>query len=423
MRKRAVSATIGSILYMGLGQLINGEWVKGILMGLYHYLILKFALPALRHTWWGLITLGEIPRRDHSIILLSYGLVGTIVTVIVIGFYIGNIVDAYRGGKRRDGGHPAPPIRETMTEVIQKSYPYFLVAPAVLFILFTVLFPMLFNMSMAFTNYDLYNSPPAKLVRWVGFENFREIVRLASWKRTFVGVLSWTFLWAILSTFSCFLLGLFLAIVLNNPRIKFRGIIRTILILPWAMPGFISILMWSGFFNTSFGPINQWLNTLGIASIPWFQNVFWARTAVVLVNLWLGFPFSMALVSGVIQGIPAELHDAAKVDGASPWQEFTRITLPLILYAVSPLLIMQFAGNFNNFGVVYLLTGGGPPVLGNKGAGGTDILISWIFKMTFDLMKYNYASAIALLIFIFVASMSIVNFMQTRAFKEEDMMG
>lgn len=422
MKWRPVLAAVGSTVFMGVGQIMNGDWVRGLLMALYHTAALTYVVPVLRKTWWGLITLGEVSRRDHSIILLSYGLVGAIVTFIMVGFYIGNIVDAYKTGKKRAFGYPAATIRETVKNAVQTSYPYLLISPAVLFIIFTVLFPMLFNMSMAFTNYDLYNSPPAKLVSWVGFGNFKEIVRLASWKRTFTGVLSWTFVWAILSTLSCFLLGMFLAIVLNNPRIRCRGIIRTILILPWAMPGFISILMWSGFLNTSFGPVNQWLNKLGIASIPWFQNVFWARLAVVLVNLWLGFPFSMALVSGVLQGIPSELYDAAKVDGATPFQEFMHISLPLILYAVSPLLIMQFANNFNNFGVVYLLTGGGPPVLGNRGAGGTDILISWIFKMTFDLMKYNYASAISLLIFLFIATISVFNFLQTRAFKEEDMM-
>lgn len=231
-------------------------------------------------------------------------------------------------------------------------------------------------------------------------------------------VLQWNIVWAIVSTFTSFAAGFGLALLMNREDIRFRTFFRTAFILPWAMPSFISALVWTGLFNTTFGPINEVLGYLGVSPIPWLSNAMWARIALFIVNVWMGFPFQMVLCLGILQGIPRELYEAAWVDGATERQGFWYITLPSVLYAVGPMLILQLAGNFNNFGLIYLLTGGGPTVFGNRGAGATDLLISWMYKLTFNLSKFNYAAAVGILIFIPVALISVYNLRQTRAFKE-----
>ena len=216
--------------------------------------------------------------------------------------------------------------------------------------------------------------------------------------------------------------GLLFAVLLNSKGIRFRAFWRSIYILPWAIPAFVSILIMRNLFNGEFGPINQYLEAIGLAGIPWLSDPFWAKFTLVVVNIWFGFPFWMVLMSGVMTGIDKELYEAAEVDGASPRQRFWRITMPIVMFSTAPLLIMQFAGNFNNFNMIYLLTQGGPVNVDYSYAGSTDILISWIYKLTLDQSQFNMASVVSILIFIVIASISVWNFRRTRAFKEEDMM-
>jgi arabinogalactan oligomer/maltooligosaccharide transport system permease protein len=207
----------------------------------------------------------------------------------------------------------------------------------------------------------------------------------------------------VLTTFA---LGLFLALALNKP-IRGRRVYRSILILPYAMPSIMSILIWGGMFNTEFGAINNLLGT----EIAWFQSPTFAKFAIILVNLWLGFPYFYLISSGALQAIPSELLEAASIDGANPRQAFRQITMPLLLQILSPLLIASFAFNFNNFNLIYLLTGGGPRAnLDGELAGATDILISFTYKIAFGNasdLDYGLASAISLVIFILVASISL----------------
>jgi arabinogalactan oligomer/maltooligosaccharide transport system permease protein len=239
----------------------------------------------------------------------------------------------------------------------------------------------------------------------IWFEQYTKLFTDSRLRAPFVSVFIWTVAFAALSVLTTFALGLLLALALNK-AIRGRRIYRSILILPYAMPSVMSILIWGGMFDTEFGAINNLLGT----DIAWFQNVVFARTAVILVNLWLGFPYFYLVSSGALQAIPSELAEAAAIDGASPRQIFNKITLPLLLKILSPLLIASFAFNFNNFNLIYLLTGGGPiNQLDGEIAGGTDILISYTYKIAFNQGNSNLglASAISVLIFILVASISL----------------
>ncbi|HBR33584.1 MAG TPA: maltose ABC transporter permease, partial [Firmicutes bacterium] len=198
---------------------------------------------------------------------------------------------------------------------------------------------------------------------------------------------------------------------------------RSILIIPYAMPAFVTCLIWRGLFNTELGIINSALLVpLFGKAIPWFQDPFWAKVAVLIVNLWLGFPYMMLICSGALQSIPHELYEAAMVDGASGWKRFRTITFPLMLSQVTPLLIASFAFNFNNLNVIYLVTKGRPPIPGAiTPTGATDILISYTYRMAFESGSggnYGLAAAVSLLIFLLVSIITLVNIKSSRMFKE-----
>ncbi|MCI2426149.1 maltose ABC transporter permease MalF [Candidatus Acetothermia bacterium] len=253
----------------------------------------------------------------------------------------------------------------------------------------------------------------------IGWRHFREILHNPAISRPFFRVFYWTFLFAGLSVVTTFALGLFLALTFNDPLLGGKKFYRSILIIPWAIPGFISVLIWAGLFNTEVGIINQLIGH----RIPWFQDPFLARTALILVNLWLGFPFMMTISLGALQSIPHELHEAAYVDGASPWQRFHSITFPLLMVSLAPLLVGSFAFNFNNFALVFLLTGGGPHIPGMPGvAGATDILISYTYKLAFGGggwgIQYGLASAVSIIIALIIGTISLINFKLSGTFKE-----
>jgi arabinogalactan oligomer/maltooligosaccharide transport system permease protein len=253
----------------------------------------------------------------------------------------------------------------------------------------------------------------------VGFDNFVRAFSTESIRGPLIGVILWTFAFALLSVASTFALGLFLAVVFNDQRMRGRKFYRILLILPYAFPAFLSALVWAGMLSESFGFVNQVL--LGGASIPWLTDPWLAKVSLLLVNLWLGFPYMFLVTTGALQSIPEELTEAARVDGASAWSIMRLIKLPLLMVSVAPLLIASFAFNFNNFNLVYLLTGGGPREVGaGVNVGATDILISMVYKIAFtgQLRDYGLASAFSIIIFVLVATISIVSFRRTKALED-----
>nr|BAB40636.1 inner membrane protein ORF-2 [Thermoactinomyces vulgaris] len=405
---------------MGLGQMYNGQWVKGVLFLVCRLSYLLVFYDLFNLGLWGIVTLGTIPGVDNSMELLAEGLISLLLILFGLFFYGLNIRDAYKVGAMRERGIRPPGVMETCRHVTDRGFPYFVMAPSMILLMFIVLFPILFMVTIAFTNFDLYHQPPAKLVSYVGVDNFINLFRLSFWKNSFLGVLSWTVVWTLVSTTVQVALGLFLAVLLNQKRLRIKKFFRTVLILPWAVPSFVTILVFSGLFDDNFGPVNHFLVALGLKAIPWMSDPFWCKVAVLLIQFWLGFPFSLALYTGVLQSISRDLYEAAEVDGATVWQKFRHITLPMALYSTAPLLIVQYAGNFNNFNVIYLFNKGLPAVPGQT-AGGTDILISWVYKLTFETSKYNYAAAISIMIGLIVAVLAVWQFRNTRSFKEEGM--
>jgi len=258
---------------------------------------------------------------------------------------------------------------------------------------------------------------------FVGFENFLRIFTDERVSGPFMSMFIWTILWALFTVFFSFSIGLVFALVLNNKKLKGRNVYRTLLIIPWAVPYFISVLTWkNGIFNETYGILNKiFLPFLGMNSIKWFNDPFWAKVVCIIVNTWLTFPYMMTISLGALQSIPEELYEVSAIDGAGRWEKFRYITFPLLLTVVTPLLISSFAYTFNNFTLIYLLNSGGPPMVGaTTPAGHTDILISYVYKLAFEGrgQEFGFASAISILIFFLVAGISLLNFKISGTFEE-----
>lgn len=411
-------AMILSILFAGLGQLYNRRYAKGIAFIIIEASFLITFWNFLSWGYWGIFTLGEIPKVDHSIFLLIQGLISIIITIFAAALYYLNVMDARSNAIDIKIGKVKPSVREGLKNFYDTGFPYFMVIPGLIMLVFIVVLPLLFMVSLAFTDYNLYNSPPRNLLSWVGFQNFINLVSIPLWKSTFLSVFAWTIVWTVVATTAQIALGLFLALLVNDPRVKYKRFIRTMLILPWAVPAFVTILIFAAMFNDRFGAINRdILGTIGMA-LPWLTDPFYTKIAIIMIQTWLGFPFVFALFTGVLQSISKDWYEAADVDGGTRFQKFRYITMPHILFATAPLLIMQYAGNFNNFNIIYLFNQGGPAVRGQN-AGGSDILISWVYKLTFETNNYNMAAAISILLGLIVAGFAIFQFRRTRSFKEE----
>jgi arabinogalactan oligomer/maltooligosaccharide transport system permease protein len=249
---------------------------------------------------------------------------------------------------------------------------------------------------------------------FTGLANFRKLTSNPLYRDPFVRVFIWTLVYATLTVFLSFAVGLFLAITLDKKGMRFQRFYRSALIIPYAMPSFLSLLVWGGLLNDEFGVVNQLFHI----HVPWLFDANWARVSVILVSIWLTTPYFFLVSLGALQSIPAELTEAARVDGGGGWAIFRRVTLPLLLVAVAPLMIASFAFNFNNFNNIYLLTGGGPYTGTSSVAGSTDILISYTYKLAIATGKgsdYGLASTVGIVIFFIVATISGVSFLRTKS--------
>ncbi len=450
---RALKSGIFSLCFSGAGQIYNREWLKGAVFAFCGLVFLVMELSSSYYVeWlsgaiegsfriqeyggifarglWGLFTLGTqarvvtdsgISEGDHSILLMIQGVFIALVLFIFIFFWVYSIVDAYKTAQRIDttGQFQTFSYSKLLIQM-DKNFAYFILTPIFILMLIFVITPMFFSFLIAFTNYNVYNLPPTKLVSWVGLQNFFDIFRIPIWSNTFSGVFIWNVQFMLVSTLSVVTAGFVLALLLNNRYVLGQRVWRAIFILPWAMPALISQLIFQVMFNGQFGPMNEMLLDWGVIAekIYWFSNRFSARSVIYMVNVWLGAPYWMVLISGVMLSIDRFLYEAAKIDGANKWQEFIYFTLPLVLKSIGPLLIMAFAGSFNNFGLIYFLTQGGPSNPNYQFAGDTDILISWIYKLTLDQRMYNMASVMSILIFLFVGTVAIFNLRKTSALQD-----
>ena len=416
-------------LIPGLGQIYNKQKAKGaIFLGVtILFLIYFFAIAAPE--LGNLITLGEMPGRDNSLFMLIRGAFHFILVIVYFIFYALNLKDAYTIAKRWNNDYPVPTtFKDMLKGIYANGFPYLLIIPSYIAMTFAIIFPVLVTLLIAFTNYDFQHLPPTKLLDWVGVTNFTNIWRLSTFRSAFGAVLGWTIIWALAASTVQIVIGIFTAIIANQPFIKGKRIFGVIFLLPWAVPAFITILTFSNMFNDSIGAINtQVIPLLGKVLpflnghlIPWKTDPTWTKVALIMMQGWLGFPYIYVLTLGILQSIPNDLYEAAYIDGANAWQKFRNITFPMILAVAAPTLISQYTFNFNNFSIMYLFNDGGPGTVGG-GAGSTDILISWIYRLTTGAApQYSMAAAVTLIISLIVISISMIAFKKLHAFDMED---
>ncbi|MBP3240799.1 MAG: sugar ABC transporter permease [Oribacterium sp.] len=373
--------------------------------------------------WNEQLQIYERTTGDNSMLILLFSvftIAACILFVCVLVLLIKNVrkmIALYRKGEH------VPTFKEVFLGLFdEKFHVTLLAAPMTTLVLFTVL-PIVFMILIAFTNFDSSHQPPGELFTWTGFTNVTDVFLGNQTKtHTFFGILGWTFVWAILATFTNYILGMLLAIIINHKLVRFKKMWRTLFIISIAIPQFVSLLLISRALEPA-GAINVALMKCGLISspLPFLTDALLARICVVIINMWIGIPYTMMTFSGVLMNIPAELYESAEIDGAGVLQSFVSITLPYMIFVTAPATITTFVGNINNFNVIYLLTGGGPFALDYYQAGKTDLLVTWLYKLTVDQHDYALASTIGIFIFMIVSTVSLTVYNHTGSVKKEDM--
>ena len=410
-----------SLFIMGSSQLCRGHWIKGGVFIAIQLITLLF-LPDIIVALKGLISLGDVAQvrkgfkiiqGDNSIFMLVEGVIALLYSFLFVCIYIANVKDAKQCVRCQLS------FREQLKDIYDQKFAFIMLSPAFIASITFIIMPILITVLVSFTNYSAPNHIPARnLVDWVGFKNFYSLFELKIWSSTFFGVASWTVAWAFFATICTCGFGFILALALDNKKIKAKKAWRFIFILPYAIPAFVTLLMFRLLLN-GIGPVNAMLNGWGFDSVAFLSDPFMAKITVIAISVWVGAPYFMLLIAGALTNIPADLYEASEVDGASKFQQFREITLPMVLHQVAPSLVMTFAHNFNNFGAIFLLTEGGPINPEYRFAGHTDILITWIYKLTLDFQQYQIASVISIIIFLFLSGIAIWQFRRMKSFKDD----
>lgn len=427
-----------TFVIMGTGNLFRGQIIKGLIFLSIEFAYIYYMMSSGFERLKGLITLGTVTRGwyfdeelgidilrengDNSMLFLLYGILAVFLTIVFIFVWVLNVKSAkstYDTIKR--GNKPLKFIDDIKNLTDNGFHKTLLFVPVSGILVFTVI-PLIYMISLAFTNYDKTHQVPANLFTWIGVSNFKVILGQNSiMSKTFWPILGWTLIWAAASTFLNYIFGIILAMLINKKGIKFKSFFRTMFVLAIAVPQFVSLLVMKNILAVQ-GPVNVLLKELGLINdaLPFFTDPTWARITIIVVNLWIGIPYTMLIASGILMNIPDDLYEAAKIDGAPPFLMFTKITMPYVIFVTTPYLITQFIGNINNFNVIYFLTGGTPATLDYYQAGKTDLLVTWLYKLTVSSRDYNYASTIGILVFVLCSTFALITFQRSKSYNNEE---
>ena len=436
-----------SFLVMGFGSIARGQILRGVMFLLMEIVFIGYMVLTGGRWLAQLPSLGtqgpetyidpiyDVPvtiYHDNSFKILLYG-------VLTIFFIIGFIFtwrinvkqnkisqQIIASGKKLKSG------KDDLRSLVDDKFHATLLSLPLLGILIFTVMPMVFMILVAFTNYDSINDGYMNsLFTWVGLDNFKTMLFWGAgndaYSATFGEILTWTLIWAFFATFTNYFLGMVVAMMINKKGIKFKKFWRACLVMTIAVPQFISLMYVSKMFAPN-GIVNGFLMDMKWISEPikFWGEVGLARVMVIIINVWVGIPYLMLMVTGILMNIPADLYESAKIDGAGVWKQYTKITLPYMLFVTGPYLLTQFTGNMNNFNVIYLLTGGAPSITDASGVLGapdqTDLLVTWLFKMitTSEPAAYNLASVISIMVFVVVAGISLIVYNVMPSIKNEE---
>ncbi len=354
---------------------------------------------------------------------LVYGIIALILTAFVIFIYIKAQNDNLKNENNLVNGEKILNFKgEYESLKHDKAYIVMLFIPIIGAILFTII-PLVFMISLAFTNYNIAKQIGINAFAWTGFNSFKLLFDGGSNFKAFTNVFSWTMIWSTLATVTCYFGGFFLALLLAKKTLKWKKVWRSLFVITMAVPQFVSLRVMYALFH-DYGPINSLIVSLGGSRFSFWSNELVAKNLIILINMWVGIPFFMLIISGLLLNIPKDNYEAAEIDGASKGQIFRKITFPYIFFATTPLLITQFVHNMNNFNVIWLLTGGGPMGQGTGGvAGATDIFITWLYKLSMynlNVAEYDIGAAVGIIMFIISAVLSLIIYRRSSAYKHEE---
>lgn len=410
----------------GLGQLLNKQYEKALMFlfaSLFTYLVaIPYALGYGNYQGEGiagLISLAEGGARIHrSIIFMIEGIVAIFLVIIALALLYISFKDVLAVEKSKIRGIRPKNFFETMNTIKNEGFPFLVTVPALLVTIFIVIVPITTTILLSFTNMNPQNQSKFS---WVGLENYRRIVLgegLAG--SVFWHILSWTLVWTLVATTLAIFIGFSLALLVNNERIVGKKFFRAIYLLPWAVPGFITIMFFSIMFSPN-GELTGIISNLAGTRVVVKHSPTLTRITLILLQGWLGSAYVFLLSTGVLQSIPGDLYEAADIDGATSWQKTSKITIPIVLFQIAPLLVTQYTFNFNNFNIIYLFNGGGPfnPSKYGNLAGSSDLLISYIYKLTMDNQYQAIGAAITIFISLGLMVFAFIGFKNSKAFKEE----
>lgn len=436
-----------SYVFMGLGHVTRGQIVRGIAyflveVGFILYMVL-FGGSNLIMFFAGMFSRGTIGYRetstsgewndelgeyvttvgDHSLKIVIYSVLTLAIVFMFFYFYFRSIRESVTLEQTKLIGQKAVGFKGDLKMLFDKNFHLPLLSvPLLLLFVFTVI-PIIVMILIAFTNYDASHMPPNKLFSWVGFDNFKEVLTGDTLGKAFGNVLAWTLIWAFFATFTNYFLGMILALLINKKGIRFKKVFRTCFVATIAVPQFVSLLLMSKMLDPD-GIISTFINNLFGYQMQFGRDTTTTRALIIIVNMWVGVPYSMLICSGILMNIPKDLYESARIDGAGPVRTFGKITLPYMLFVTGPYLITQFIGNINNFNVIYLLSGGGPPdpfKYGASGAQSTDLLVTWLYKLSLnDQKKFNIAGVIGIMVFVISAVFSLLVYNKSSAVQREE---
>jgi len=430
-----------SYIVMGFGNAVRGQVIKGILFLLaqiayifymitfgWQYISEMFTLGTVHRSIIEMVDTGKtrtsatLATASNSMLIMLFGLLTLFITVAFVAVYIISTKSAFKAMQTvKEGKKPAKFIDELKELLDSKFHCTMLTFPSLLVGIFTVI-PLIFMILIAFTSFDSYHQHPGFSFQWVGLENFYDIFGGNAKKAsTFLSLTKWTLIWAVFATFTNYIAGMIVALMINKKGIRFKSFFRTMFVLSVAVPQFVTLLLMRQMLN-KYGIINELLTTFGWiqTEVPFLTDALTARITVIVVNMWVGIPYTILITSGILMNIPEELYESAKIDGATPVVTFFKITLPYMLFVTTPYLITQFIGNINNFNVIYLLTAGQPTNLNLYNAGDTDLLVTWLFSLSLNKNNYNLAAAVGILVFIVCASVSLLTYNFSNSAKNEE---
>ncbi len=453
--KRFADGSIGTKLshfIFGAGNFYHKQYIKGALFLILQVAIICFMVfcPTINGTPYGYKALanlslknvseggdfdpitGEFSAGSDCKLMILFGFVTIAVIIIYFMLMKMSITSSVKADMDEKIGKKPSTFREDVMELFDSRFHITMLTPTCIAALIFTILPTIFMIALAFTTYNSQdmNDKGTNLFHWNGLENFIAVFTGEGSlgmeiKNRFLPVLGWTFIWAIFATLSCYFGGIILALLINKKGLKGKKIFRTVFIMTIAIPQFISLLAVRNLLG-EYGPVNGLLQDIGATSGPiGFLGLHpgdseaLAKVMVIIVNMWVGIPYTMLMTSGILMNIPADLYEAARVDGASTVKMFFKITLPYVIFVTTPYLISSFVGNINSFNTIFLLTGGGPVYTGYQ-AGGTDLLVTWLYKVTIDQGSYNTGAVIGIFTFIITATITLITYRRSKAYNEED---